>query len=236
MVELLRLTPPARVLDVGCGLGDEAVQLAALAGVQVVAVDGSRVMIEEATRRAEGSGLPLTFQVADAAALPLATGSFDAGHALTLLEHIGEPAAVVAELTRVIRPGGRLALVDLDQGSTFVDHPDRATTRTILNGWTDGFSGGWNGRALRRLLLQAGADDVTFELVTSEFDAGFMSYLLTPTTRRLVRDGELSAADAEHWWAGLREFAADGRFTAAATWCLAAGTVGAGGTVGSGGT
>jgi SAM-dependent methyltransferase len=79
LVTELHLTPGSRVLDAGCGPGTQAREIARAApGTSVVGVDVSRLMVAEALRRARGSGLDVTFQIADAAALPFADGDFSA--------------------------------------------------------------------------------------------------------------------------------------------------------------
>jgi ubiquinone/menaquinone biosynthesis C-methylase UbiE len=225
MVEQMRLASNARVLDVGCGMGTEAREIALAATVEVVGVDDSRAMIDEAVRRSAGTGLPVSFRVADATRLPFRDAHFDACQALTLLEHVTDPTSVISEMVRVTRPGGRIAVLDLDQGSTLMDHPDRAMTRTILQAWTDGFAGGWNGRRLRRLLRQALLTDVTLDLVATEFSSTFMAQVLTPTTRRLLQDCGVDAARLDRWRAQLQELTESDTFTAVATWFLAAGTI-----------
>jgi ubiquinone/menaquinone biosynthesis C-methylase UbiE len=77
--DLLRATPGRRILEVGCGLGDDAASLARLVAPDgsVVAVDGSRSMITAARER-HGDVAGLSFDVADAARLPFDDASFDA--------------------------------------------------------------------------------------------------------------------------------------------------------------
>src|SRR5262249_29570026 len=99
---LLGASPGRRVLDVGCGLGVRAAAMAGLVarGGAVVGVDGSRAMIEAARGR-HGGVEGLSFEVADAAALPFADASFDACRIDRVLQHIADPAPVVREMARV---------------------------------------------------------------------------------------------------------------------------------------
>lgn len=97
------------VLDVATGPGTLAI-LAAKAGARVTAVDFAPEMLAHAKRRAEASGVELDLRVADATALPFADASFDAAFAMFVLMVVPDRARALAELRRVLRPGGRAAL------------------------------------------------------------------------------------------------------------------------------
>ena len=159
--DLLGATPGSRILEVGCGLGDDAVSLARLVapGGSVVAIDGSQAMIAAARER-HGDVVGLSFDVADAAQLPFDDASFDACRVDRVLQHIADPASAVREMVRVLRPGGVLVAYDNDWETLTVDSADRKLTRTVLNAWCDRFPSGWIGRRLVPLFLQAGLRDV----------------------------------------------------------------------------
>lgn len=98
-----QLGPAQRVLDLGCGAGFLANYLAA-AGHQVTGIDTTTenlvvAKLHDATRR-------VAYQVADARALPFPDASFDVVCAMDLLEHVEPPQALIAEASRVLRPGG----------------------------------------------------------------------------------------------------------------------------------
>jgi len=225
---LLGAAPGRRILDVGCGLGDDAAAMAALvaAGGAVVGVDGSQAMIEEARRR-HGGVAGLSFDVADAAHVPFDDASFDACRIDRVLQHIADPAPVVGEMARVLRPDGVLVAYDNDWETLTVDAADRALTRAVLNAWCDRFPSGWIGRQLVPLFLQAGLRDVVASpktLVLRELDVADRIYCFMATVERLAAAGVVGRDDAKRWSDGLRAADAAGRFFCSYTGFLVRGT------------
>jgi ubiquinone/menaquinone biosynthesis C-methylase UbiE len=98
-------------LDVGCGTGFLAFELTAR-GHRVTGVDFAPAMIAEARRKADERGIPIRFQQADAEQLPFAGSHFDLVMSRHLLWTLPHPEAAIDEWIRVLRPGGRLVVVD----------------------------------------------------------------------------------------------------------------------------
>jgi SAM-dependent methyltransferase len=120
-VSLETLAPRAgeRALDVGSGLGQFARLLAKATGKPVVGIERSPEQRARAIALAEEAGerALVDFRIGDAMAMPLAPaewGAFDLAHARFLLEHVPAPQAVVNDMARAVRPGGRVVLVDDD--------------------------------------------------------------------------------------------------------------------------
>lgn len=111
---LLALAPGERLLDLGAGTGRYAVAAAAR-GVEVVGVDPAAAML--AVARSRTNNQPVTLVRADATRLPFPDGSFDAVLAVTSLCFTADPGRVLAEAARVLRPGGRLVLGELNRWS-----------------------------------------------------------------------------------------------------------------------
>jgi ubiquinone/menaquinone biosynthesis C-methylase UbiE len=107
------LRPEMIVADIGTGSGFVAAGLAPLVR-HVYAVDGSTAMLETARRNLSTCG-NVTVKLADGAALPFDDSSLDAVFANMYLHHYPDPMAAIAEMVRVLRPGGRLVLTDLDR-------------------------------------------------------------------------------------------------------------------------
>ena len=117
LVSLARLEPGERVLDVGCGTGSLALAARRAVGTagRVAGVDPSPEMIGRARGKARRAKLAIDFLEAPAQALPFEPATFDVVLS-TLVLHQLPPANLhdaVGELIRVLRPGGRLLLVDI---------------------------------------------------------------------------------------------------------------------------
>ncbi|MGZ8632304.1 MAG: methyltransferase domain-containing protein [Solirubrobacteraceae bacterium] len=110
----------ARVLEVGCGTGVVARTVAARPGVgEVVGLDPSPVFVAHAQRLAEGVA-HLSYVVGSGTALPFEAGAFDAVIFHTVLSHIPDAGAALAEAARVTVAGGALAVFDGDYATTTV--------------------------------------------------------------------------------------------------------------------
>ncbi len=114
-LDLLEIQPGERILDVGCGGGRHAFALYR-AGAAVVALDRDcqqvadvRKAFAELAQENPNDAAPVAV-VGDASALPFADGTFSKIVAAEVLEHIGDDIRVIAELYRVLKPGGRLAV------------------------------------------------------------------------------------------------------------------------------
>jgi SAM-dependent methyltransferase len=113
VVELVPEDPGASWVDVACGPGVISRATAARVG-SVTGVDLTPAMIGEAEQRAAEEGIEnVAFQVGDATALDFADGSFDGAITRLSLHHVPAPGRVVAEMARVVRPGGWVVLSDI---------------------------------------------------------------------------------------------------------------------------
>lgn len=104
------------VLEIGCGLGTDGSQFAK-AGAHYTGVDLTEAAIELARKRFEIAGLPGEFRVADAENLDFADESFDRIYSHGVLHHTPDTARAVAEIHRVLKPGGRAMVMLYHRGS-----------------------------------------------------------------------------------------------------------------------
>ena len=170
----------ARVLDVGCGTGFLALRFAEM-GHDVTGVDLAPHMIERARRKAEEDSLEVDFRTGDAVDLDLPAEMFDLVTARHVIWNLPDPERGVAEWLRVIRPGGRLALVEgkwAENDTLYLSHRQRVESR--LKDWASlvirskragreyarlelPFSGGPSATRLARFLEDHSVQDVALE-------------------------------------------------------------------------
>lgn len=122
------LPPGARVLDLGCGTGEISSRLAhAFPDAEVVGVDVLPVHVEHASRRFADLAPRLSFRTGDGFALEFEDDGFDLAVCRHMLQSVPRPERVVAELVRVLKPGGRLHLLAEDYAMMHF-HPVRHDT------------------------------------------------------------------------------------------------------------
>jgi ubiquinone/menaquinone biosynthesis C-methylase UbiE len=225
---MLRRAAPAAgdaVLDVGCGPGDDLFDMAEHvgAGGRLVGLDASEVMIAEARRRARERGLPVTFEVGDATALPFADGTFDVCRAARLLEHLGDPGGALGEMARVTRPGGRIVVFDFDWDTLIIDHPDERTTREVVLSYSDSIRNGWIGRRLPRMFREQRLDVGSVDPVQVFVHYALAELFLGSHLVALQASGALRPDQAERWWEHLRRADAAGTLLICFTGFIVAG-------------
>ncbi|MBV9237828.1 MAG: class I SAM-dependent methyltransferase [Xanthobacteraceae bacterium] len=112
-IKFAGLADGEKILDVGCGTGSLTFALSKFADLsQISAIDYSLVFVEAAKRR--NTDPRITIEQADACALPFADGTFDRALALLVLHFVPDAGKAVAEMRRVVRPGGIVAAVVWD--------------------------------------------------------------------------------------------------------------------------
>jgi ubiquinone/menaquinone biosynthesis C-methylase UbiE len=197
-------------------------------GGEVVGIDPSRTILDAARRlcRPAARQTRLTLRQSEGARLPFATNRFDVAVAITVILHVAEPTAVVAEMARVVRRGGRVGLQDQDFGMLAVTHPDRALTDHILDGVVQRlYDEPYSGRRLPRLLREAGLERV--RLLTDFFqDTTLEPWTKTFLERRAayaVEFGLVDAAGAQRWLDGFTTLVAAGGFVLTMTYYGAVG-------------
>lgn len=150
-----RIVPLAAgtILDVGCGSGTNFAHYDPARATRVVAIEPEANALAMARRRAKGFAFPVDFAEAGAERLPFETGSADTAVLAYTLCTVPAPEAALAEIRRVLKPGGRLLF--LEHGVS--DRPFRATLQRRLDrAWGRLAAGCHLTRAPARLIAEAG--------------------------------------------------------------------------------
>ena len=223
LLEQLDLGRARAALDVGCGPGIDVTEMARLMpdDAHVSGVDISETMIAEAHRRTASLGTRVSLRTGDAADLPYPDQAFDVCRAATVLQHVPDPARIIRQMARVTRPGGRVGVLEFDQETAFVDHPDTETTRIILDTFAGAMVQGHMGRQLPRLLRAAGLTDVTVTPGVNLGNPQFFRNILHDHVARMAAEGVLTSQRASQWWSELDAWARAGDFLGGAALIVA---------------
>jgi SAM-dependent methyltransferase len=250
---LLGVYAGMRVLDVGCGSGVDLAPLAALVGPAgaVVGLDHDEVVLDAARARLNlgptrggaapapltssgGTGgspatdhrAPISVVAGDAERLPFADASFDRVRADRVLQHVLDPARALAEMYRVLVPGGSAVLSEPDW-KTIAIHPgsieggdDDHTLAAVLGHYQRVLPHALVGRQLPALLRRApspGWEEVSAEAVAFTLTSVAVVDLvmqLTPTARALAAERAQLAQEIEGWLSAMARAEAEGSFWA----------------------
>lgn len=114
LITTIQAQPGQRILDVGCGTGQPAVQLAQKSGAHVTGITVSETQVAAARARAAAAGLDssVTFDLVNAMELPFADASYDAAWAFESIFHMPSRLQAFREMARVVRPGGKIVVAD----------------------------------------------------------------------------------------------------------------------------
>jgi len=213
------------VLDLGCGTGVAARTIARRPGFsgRVTGVDRSVHLIAAATRLAKGEGLAgkLDFRAGDSHTLGLGDATFDMAVAHTLFSHLDDPRAVLREIVRVLKPGGKVGIFDGDYASmTFAgDDPtkSKADDEAIIGAIVT------NPRVMRQmpeLLLEAGLklENVFSYVVADVGRADFWEPAIASFMKLLPKAGAVSEDEAALWAAAMRRRSEQGIFFGASNY------------------
>jgi SAM-dependent methyltransferase len=219
----LALTRGERLLDVGCGLGEAALVLAQDVGQngEVVGVDASEQMLRVARSQAGSAQGRVRFRLGDAGGLDEPDGSFDAARCERTLQWLADPSAAVAELVRVVRPGGRVSLLDTDWSTFRIEVGDDALAGLVTDAMRTERGRASNvGRRLSDLLIAAGCVPdaraeatqtwTTWDPDASPAPAGCFS--MESLAEDLVERNVLAIGETAHFVSTIHEAARRGRF------------------------
>lgn len=214
---LTLLAPQAgeRILDVGAGTGHMAVELARHLGSQgsVHALDLSPGLLQYARRAARQAGVldRVLTEAGDARALPYRDGGFDAAFCRWVLLHLPDPQRAVAEMRRVVRPGGRILCVEADWETLAVYPGDPEVTRRVVQANVDRQVDGRVGRRLVALLRAAGLQAVSaLPVVALDLSGDWLPFLRSRLEVAVQAGMPTSSLTA--WWKAIEAAAGGGEY------------------------
>lgn len=221
----------ARILEVGCGVGAQTQIIAAKnPDAHFTSIDISEASIKLARKKIKALGLTnVTFRVEDIRELSRKKGvRFDHVFLCFILEHLPDPAEVLAALRHIIRPQGTITVIEGDHGSTFF-HPDNAYAKKVVSAQValqEKRGGNANiGRTLYPLLNQAGYQQIQVSprqiyvdqskpILVEGFIKNTFTAMMTGMSADLISEGLVAKTEYELGINGLlRTAEADGVFS-----------------------
>ena len=215
MLDRIGVAPGADVIDIGCGVLGILPQLRSRvgAGGRVVGLDIEPLLLAVAAQLSAQHDLAVQTVRADAASTGLPSGSFDLVHERMLLLNVTSPQQVVAEMARLARPGGVVAVQEPDSAAWATDPPHPAW-ELLLTEVTDVYPRTGRdfhtGRRAARLLRDAGLRDVQVRALARLTAPGqyFQMFLLTLAVlmrEDILAGGRLTPGQLDSAAAELRE-------------------------------
>jgi arsenite methyltransferase len=215
--EALGVKAGERILDVGCGPGFYVAELLDEVGPNgsIVGLDASATMLAVAAKRSEGKP-NVAFHEADATALPVGDGEFDAALCVQVLEYVPDATAALHELHRALRPGGRVLVWDVDWATVSWHSSDPARMERVLEAWDAHLAHPSLPRTLGPRMRAAGFEEVEAEghtFATAELTADAYGAAAIPVVEKYVAGHEAIGPDeAAAWAAEQRELGQRGEF------------------------
>ncbi len=193
--------PGERVVDIGCGIGDELIAFAELVGPQgeAIGIEPNPGIRAEAARRAEAAGSIARFIDGEAYRLPFDDSTVDVVRCERVWQHIDEPDRAASEIARVLRPGGRAVVIDTDWATVIVHPGDPAVVDALRSYWLGQFANPFSGRRIRGQLAAAGlvfGDAGSQALIQDDTAVGDLLAQLT-TTAGVLTETQLDQLRAD---------------------------------------
>jgi arsenite methyltransferase len=219
-LHVLALQAGERVVDVGSGPGLLAAEMATQVGSdgRVIGLDLSDSMLALSRQRYADLAVSsyLSFLKADAVRMPFADNMFDVAVSTQVYEYVPDVPAALAEVYRVLRPGGRVLILDTDWDSIVWAAGDQARMQRLLEAWVDRFADPHLPRSLAWQLQDAGFQVERREvlvLFNPEYDPNTYSVANGQIMADFaVAQGRMPREEAEAWMRDLKRLGSQGRY------------------------
>jgi ubiquinone/menaquinone biosynthesis C-methylase UbiE len=213
----LGLRPGERGLDIGCGPGFLLCEMAEQADTRLSGIDASEDMVAAARRRIDGKNLSKKIDVAvgDATHLDFPAASFEFVTAVQVYLYVENIERALAEAARVLKPGGRLVIVDTDWDSCVWLTSDRERNARMIEGWARQFAQPHLPPLLPKLIQAAGLrlESVeSFPVLNLRYEPDAFSAGIIELLPGWVSRLGLDPAEAQAWAADLRGRTAEGEY------------------------
>jgi ubiquinone/menaquinone biosynthesis C-methylase UbiE len=215
-----------KILDLGCGIGGATFLIADLIGPTglVAGVDASSALVDAAKHRAK-NWPGIEFRVGDACAIPYPDKYFDAARSERVFLYLPDRVGAIHEMQRVVKPGGRVCLLDTDIDSTAIYSKNPALTRKMTSIVAASMPNPNSARELPALSKQAGLKNINIETfaITSPYE--FLVRVMTDSLAKAAESGVITRAEVAEWLGEQADLHASGDFFQAWLFVLVTGTV-----------
>ncbi|MGC9779766.1 MAG: methyltransferase domain-containing protein [Candidatus Heimdallarchaeota archaeon] len=202
-IQLLEPKVGNKILDVGCGTGEDVLALSQMvgAGGKVVGIDIDEKMINEAKNKSK-MVKNVEFRIGDVYNLDFENNTFHGCRADRVFQHISELEKALSEMVRVVKPGFPIIILDPDWESLLIDSPNVEFTRKFLSFHASSFANPWSGRRLANLFRKQKLKDIQViadTLIITKYKEAVMIYLLEQYIEKGIGEKAFNESEAEAW-------------------------------------
>ena len=214
-LEALEIRPAEAILDIGCGTGFLTFELARATGAagSVIGVDPDPAMVSSTLERCADLD-QVSAEIGDAGYLPADDSSIDVVTCTQVLLYVEDVPGALSEIHRVLKPGGRVAILETDWRGLILNSEDPALTRTIADAWDATTASPNLPRKLGPLLRESGFSVSHCEAIPL-LNAGYSENSFSASTvewlaKNASRQGAITKEQGIEWVEGLNRLASSG--------------------------
>jgi len=226
--QLLELHNGLNVLDVGCGVGDDLIDMAEVVGPSgvVTGLDSSEILLKIAGEKIKNSNGNIKLVKGNALSLELDDQTFDRCKIDRTLQHISDPKKALIEMYRVLKPGGIMLAFDNDWETFMFSCGKKELVREVANYWCDSFASGWVGRYLYTFFKELGLKNIKVypkTLVITDLEKSDEVFDLFQTIEHCMKKHIISDSEAKDLLDEMKEQDKSDRFFSSYTGFIAIG-------------